>query len=106
MAQWCKSKRLQTPKIDETDRGGVYSFGSYCFVYVAPKEKHWMIVDTIVHESVHVFQKTMTYVVENKAGEEVAAYTTAAIATQLMKDFHALHEERQTGLQDWIRKVS
>jgi hypothetical protein len=48
---------------------------------------HWEIVDIIIHESVHVFQKAMIYCEEPTLGYETQAYHIAAIATNLLKDY-------------------
>jgi hypothetical protein len=96
MENWCKKNKLPCPKFDETNRGCAYSFGSHIFVYVDPKQKHWDLVDTLVHESVHVWQKAMDYVEEREYGREAAAYHTAAVVVNLLKDFHALHDQRET----------
>lgn len=66
------------------------------FVFVKPDQEHWALLDTLIHESVHVFQGAMEYVGETTIGKETEAYYIANIATNLMKDFHALHEARKT----------
>ena len=72
----------------------MFACGSYIFVVVQeqPKDKHWSVVDTIIHESVHVFEKAMAYILEANIGEEVRAYTTASIAVNLLKDFQERRE--------------
>lgn len=90
MQAWCKRNKQAVPKIDDSDRGAVWTYGSYSFVYVDPTQKHWALVDTIIHESVHVFQKAMAYVGETNNPTEAPAYYTADIAVNLLKDIHAL----------------
>jgi hypothetical protein len=53
---------------------------------------HWEIVDIIIHESVHVFQKAMTYCEEPTLGYETQAYHIAGIATSLLKDYEKREE--------------
>lgn len=96
MEAWCKKHKVPCPKIDDTNRGCVYPFGSYTFVHVDATGKHWDIVDTIIHESVHVFQRCMQFVEEGRCGDEVEAYHIAEITVNLLKDFHALREVKET----------
>jgi hypothetical protein len=51
------------------------------------KQSYWKVVDIIIHESVHVFQKAMIYCEEPTLGYETQAYHIAAIATNLLKDY-------------------
>lgn len=44
-------------------------------------------LDTLIHESVHVFQAAMKYVQEEKPGDEVQAYHIASICTNMIKDY-------------------
>ena len=59
-------------------------------------------VNTIIHESVHVFQAAMSFVQEDAPGNEVEAYSIAEIACNLLQEhiklgiLNALHEKRET----------
>jgi hypothetical protein len=67
---------------------------------------------TIIHESVHVWQDMMEYMVEESPGNEVEAYTIEYIATTLMGEYQrltgvslAVHDKRKTRLQKGKREV-
>lgn len=97
--KWCKRNKIVPDTISDEDVGAVLTHGSYCFVYITPGVKNkWELFDTIVHESVHVFQESVAYVVEEKPGIEAEAYQIAAIATNLLKEYYALDEKREEGL--------
>lgn len=105
----CKKSKVQIPDFDAIT-GAVAQIGDTFVVYIAddmptPEE----IVDTIIHESVHVVQGLKTFIGEEEAGREFEAYTTAHIASTLMKEYerlsYALHEEREKGLQKGVREV-
>lgn len=96
--------------------GGVASAGSDILVYISdeltdPAE----IVDTIIHESVHVKQALCTYIQEQDIGAEMEAYTVAYIASTLFKEYErltaskekpsAIHEGREEGLQTGVQGV-
>jgi hypothetical protein len=91
---WCKKNKIPLAALDDGTLGGVYACGAYIFVLITPGRPHWETIDTLVHESVHVFQKTMEYIGEKEIGDEVEAYHIGSIAVNMMKDFHALHEKR------------
>lgn len=83
----------------DDNSGSVISHGSFCFVHINQlKQKHWDLVDTIIHESVHVFQETMSYAEEKQTGIETQSYYIAAIAVNMLKDFYAMDEKRKAGL--------
>lgn len=88
--KWAKRKRvvLETPAPE--DVGNVIPSGSHFFVHIKEGESYWDTVDTIIHESVHVYQMAMEYIGE-ETGNEAQAYHIAAIATHLLKDLHAIH---------------
>lgn len=92
MEKWSKKAKVAIPDLDKDNLGGVYGCGSYLFVVVKPSKEHWLTIDTIIHEGVHVFDKAMEYVGEGVIGGELRAYHTAAIVVNLMKDFHAQRE--------------
>ena len=59
-------------------------------------KKHWDAIDTIIHESVHIFQAAVKWVGEDKVGIEMEAYSIANISTNLLRDYHnAIHEKRE-----------
>jgi hypothetical protein len=87
LEQWCKQKKFSAPPQDPSSLGGMISYGSALFVVVKPSQKHWDLVDTLVHESVHVFQRAMEYVGEEESGIEAEAYHIASIATNLLRDY-------------------
>jgi hypothetical protein len=99
MMKWCKKKGVNPPKLDTSDRGFTANYGSFVIVYMDPGQKHWDLVDTIIHESVHIYQAAMAYVNEATSGIEAQAYNIAQISTNLLKDFHAMDEERKARLQ-------
>jgi hypothetical protein len=98
VTKWAKQNKVNIPPPDKDNLGGVFAAGSYIFVYVKPGQEHWNLVDTIIHESVHAWQKAMEYIQETSSGIEAQAYHIGHIATNMLKDFHALHEERKEGL--------
>lgn len=87
LEKWGKKNRASLPKLEEANLGGVIGAGAFIFVLVKDTQKHWDVVDTIIHESVHVFQKAMEYCQEGGVGPEAQAYYIASIATNLLKDF-------------------
>lgn len=96
------SKLKQTAKQAEEFedyRGLTILNGSQFLVYIADGMTPWDITDTIIHESVHVFHAVAKYIGEHTPGEEFQAYTTAHIASTLLKEYHALHEGREARLQ-------
>jgi hypothetical protein len=90
---WCKKKKVNAPALDSSSLGGMISFGSYFFVVVKPTQKHWELVDTVIHESVHVFQRAMEYIGEDESGVEAEAYHIASIATNLLKDYEETYRD-------------
>ena len=107
MKTWCKKQKKALPEIDESYLGGTVPFGGQVLVVLFP-EKHktqMEYIDTIIHESVHVFQSIVSYVEETQYGVELPAYFVAAISTNLLKESNALHEGWKTGLQKGIPKI-
>lgn len=104
---WCKKHKKTLPEIDETYLGGTVVFGGQILVVLFPEKHKTQLdyIDTIIHESVHVFQSIMTYVGETQHGIELPAYLVAAISTNLLKESNALHEGWKTGLQKGISKI-
>lgn len=93
---YAKRKKKNLPELPETKYGYAAELGSTTFVVTHKHDKYWEAVDTIIHESVHVFQAAMKYIGEDKVGCEMEAYSIATISTNLLKDYNALHDERET----------
>ncbi len=76
-------------------------------VVVWVHEKAVNPVETLIHESVHVFQKICEVLSEECPSDEFEAYTIAYIATTLLEKrrLDALHEERKTRLQNGVCEV-
>ena len=91
LESWCKKRKFTVPQQDSTALGGMTSFGSHIFVVVKPSQKHWEMVDTLIHESVHVFQRAMDYIGEDESGIEAEAYHIATISTNLLRDYQKKH---------------
>jgi hypothetical protein len=62
-------------------------------------------LDTIIHESVHVFQKLCEYIGEDAPSSEFQAYTIAHISITLIKEHDALHDQREARLQKGSSEV-
>ena len=93
---YCKKKKVIPPQVPENCAGTVISVGGRFFILIQKHKKHWDLVDTIIHECVHVHQAILAYAGETVIGDELEAYSVAAIATNILKDYHALHEGRKT----------
>lgn len=89
MYKWGRQNKLNIPKMSEDAIGGVFACGAYIFLVVdeKPKKTYWNVIDTIIHESVHVFQKAMAFCQEDEAGGEVTAYHIGSIATNMMQEY-------------------
>ena len=105
----CRKNKIPTPDFSG-NAGACASIGNEIIIYVSdqlltPEE----VVDTIIHESVHAMQAVKDYIQEEEAGREFEAYTTAYIASTLLKEYerinNAVHEEREKGLQAGVREV-
>lgn len=92
------AKKALAPEVDDY-RGLTMPSGGAILVYIADGQEVYDVIDTIIHESVHVFEAVAKHMNEEHIGEEFRAYTTAHIATTLIKEYHALHEKWQAGLQ-------
>lgn len=94
--------------------GFAHQFGGNGLVFInttpmKDSPHHGDPIDTIIHESVHIWQGVCEYMQEEKAGNEVEAYGIAFIASTLIKEYQsqtlqkeidALHDQRKTGLQE------
>lgn len=91
---WAKKNKSSVPDIPEQNIGTTLQFGSrFAIVIKADQHKdHWEVVDTLIHESTHIFQGAMKYIGESQIGDEVEAYTIAQIATNLLKDYQKTKE--------------
>jgi hypothetical protein len=97
--------KVETP--DLLGNSGITGdFGGHQVVWVDTKQKAADVIDTVIHESVHVFQHCMSHMGESHIGKETQAYSIAHIATTLLGELtrhleedNALHEGRETGLQ-------
>jgi len=96
------AQKMGTPtEITMVDLGGTYQRGCQILVWINKNQSKEDILDTAIHESVHVFQKLCEYIGEETPSAEFEAYTIANIAKTLMKEFeaNAIHEERKARLQ-------
>lgn len=95
-------KKLKVPCPDFEDSSGLTGdFGGVQVVWVDMKQEPYALVDTVIHEAVHVFQHFLAYIGESSIGKETQAYGIAYIATTLLKDLerqNALHEGWKTRL--------
>jgi hypothetical protein len=111
LEKFCKKLKLELP--DLTDNSGVTgNFGGQQVVWVDLKQKSDSLIDTIIHESVHVFQHTLEWAGSPATDKETQAYGIAYIATTLLgelsrqldakqlENISALHEEREARLQN------
>jgi hypothetical protein len=78
--------------------------GSRFLIWLDDKQDDWDVTDSLIHEAVHIFQGVCKYIQEDEPGDEFAAYTTAFIATTLLKAYqqeknNAVHEGWKEGLQ-------
>lgn len=62
-------------------------FGQNQIVYVVPDKDDHKVINTIIHESVHVFQHAMAYVNELSWGKEQTAYHIAEISETLIREY-------------------
>jgi hypothetical protein len=91
-----KKSKNEPLLIESNDRGFTKAYGSYIVVFASPDQKHWDVLGTIIHESVHVFQEAMKYVCEEGSGDEAQAYNIEQIAINLLKDYDALAKKRSS----------
>ena len=86
---WGKKNKVEIPPLPKDFTGGTYNAGAFIFVVLADRKGkgYWDVVDTIIHESVHVYQKAMNYIEESESGKEAQAYNIGTIATTLLKDY-------------------
>lgn len=90
-------------------RGLTMISGGAILVYIAEGMDPWEVTDTIIHESVHVFAAVAKHMGEEIIGEEFQAYTTAHIATTLLKEYDAVYAQSErkvcSQLQNGKREV-
>lgn len=105
MTKLCKQRKWTIPDLAES-LGATGDFGKHQVVYVDPNQDAWELVDTIVHESTHVFQHLVEYIGEDTPSKEFEAYCIGYISTTLLKELarhqkgidDALYEGREEGL--------
>ena len=105
-----KLTKLAKQKLDLDEyRGLTMASGGSILVYIAEGMEQWEATDTIIHESVHVFAAIAKHMGEETIGEEFQAYTTAHIATTLLKEYNALYAQGErevcSKLQNGKREV-
>ena len=101
-----KKKKAICPPTEGNSGLTISHENGHILVYVDDAEELApTMANTLIHESVHVFQEGMNFIGERQVGNECAAYSIAEIAENLMADYlklkehNALHERRQEGLQ-------
>lgn len=87
---WAKKKKLPIPDLPEKAYGCAASLFNRTFIILFPQKKPnvWEDIDTIIHESVHIFQNCMKWVEEGDIGHEMEAYSIATVSSNLLKDYH------------------
>ena len=85
----------------EGSAGATGNFSNHQVVYIKPDADFYEMLDTVVHESTHVFQHIMEWVGEEAPGKETEAYSIGQISSTLFKELitqlgpkYAVHEER------------
>lgn len=85
------AKKLKTPfpEPDENELGLTISLNNGAVVVWVSDHPDCTgyMVNTLIHESVHVFQAMMSYIGEKKPGHEIQAYTIAEIAETLLSEY-------------------
>lgn len=96
--EWCV-KNKQTPHdIPDNHYGTTIAKGGKVFVVLGKHKTQWELIDTVIHESVHVYQAIIEYVGDTITSVELPAYFIAEISTNLLKDCNALHDQWKTRL--------
>ena len=93
LTKFLTKKKIELPSELSEMSGCVFSMGRDTVIYIEPSKEVWDTFDTIIHESVHVWQVLMKFVGEDVHGIEQEAYTIARISTTLLKEFIALGEK-------------
>lgn len=94
-----KKAKTTPPDVDNNSGVTLQHENGHIVVYV--EQDHEDIVNTIIHESVHVFQNCMSFIGEEAPGKETQAYLIAEIAVNLLAEYtrlkeqNALHEKRE-----------
>jgi xanthine dehydrogenase molybdopterin-binding subunit B len=91
--EFYKKKKIHQELPDlETNYGLALNFqNGHVVVWINDaKEIEHEVLNTIIHESVHVFQSTMLRVGEEAPGKETEAYLIAEIATNLIAEYTRL----------------
>lgn len=101
---WTKKRGLPVPEFKDC-HGLTFEANAELLVWVASDQSTENILDTVVHEGVHVYQMLCSYIGEEAKATEFQAYTIAYIVTSMLKDLKrqenasAIYEGRKTRLQ-------
>lgn len=93
LKEWSRKKKISMPDIAKDNLGTTMRFGGHFVIVVQKHKKQWDLIDTIIHEAVHIHQSILAYVGETVVGDELEAYQIASIATNLLRDANALSKE-------------
>lgn len=88
-----KKYKVTLPSVENCD-GLCYQNSGIAAVYLK-EDSSRDYRDTLIHESVHVWQHFAEYISEETPGDEMEAYFIAHIATTLLKEY-----ERQAALKE------
>jgi hypothetical protein len=96
---WLKKRKLPAANFDSC-AGLTFDGGSEFLVWVDLSQKPEDILDTAIHEAVHVYQMICSFLGEESKAEEFQAYTIAYIASSIIKQVNkernsALHTDKQ-----------
>ena len=90
---FCKKVSHPYPDIDNWC-GGTLRSGGWALVFINEKHaKTTDVTDTIIHESVHVWQQMVENIGEERPGIEMEAYSIAFIASTLLKEYSRLGKQ-------------
>jgi hypothetical protein len=104
-------KKFKLPQLEDNCEAQCFMGNGICVVYIY---KTTDIVDTLVHEAVHIWQHTVDFIGEENPGDEMEAYTIAFITSSLLKEYnrlkdkgnnYSLHDQRKARLQEAERAV-
>ena len=104
LAIHCKKARILVPDYTDT-YGFALQVGGNGLVFINPnpvKDVEGDALDTIIHESVHIWQALCEYMQEEKAGDEVEAYGIAFIASTLIKEYQRQISSKEQAQKDLL----
>lgn len=88
-------KRAKVASIDTTGSAGMTGdFGGVQVVWVDLSQKPRDLVDTVIHEGVHVYQHFLAHIGETAVGKESQAYGIAFIVTTLLTELERVLSEK------------